>query len=78
MDKVTPLQYVQVTGCNYRRLAEVTGCEYDTVKRWFMSGGNRREPSPSVPRLLADNLELMRLRSQVAQLQAELRRQNGG
>lgn len=63
MDEISPLQYIQLTGCSYQHLADLTGYSYDAVKRWFMKGKSHSNPSPAVPRLLAAELELRRLRS---------------
>lgn len=62
MEKITPAEYISLTGCSYGDLAKRTGYSYHAVSRWFMRGDNRREPSPAVPRLLAADLELRRLK----------------
>lgn len=66
MDEISPLEYIQLTGCNYQYLADLTGYSYDAVKRWFMKGKNRCKPSPAVPRLLAADLKLRRLKCQTS------------
>lgn len=62
--EVTPLEYLQRTGASYKDLSMICGYDYDTVKRWFFTGKNRRNPPIVVCRLLALELELNELKRQ--------------
>lgn len=61
---VTPLEYVEQTGKSYQEIADLCDLDYQTVKRWFIRAKSRTEPSKTVCRLLAMDLELNELKRQ--------------
>jgi hypothetical protein len=67
-DRMTPLEWMQITGSNYQGLADTCGYTYEGVKQWFKRGSGKRNPHESVHRLLAMDVQLRELKRNASQV----------